>query len=90
MEAESQRENPATGLQSSLRDLNGLSTMAGLTLEVRGLHLDLNTDPMLEARGHPQDHRADLKADLRDLPDDLKASLSLVQAMPSRCFQLPT
>ena len=86
MEAESQRENPAMGLQSSLRDLNGLSTMVGLTLEVRGLHLDLSTDPMLEARGRLQDHRADL----RDLPDDLKASLSLGQAMPSRCFQLPT
>ena len=73
MEEESQRENPATDLQSSLRDHNGLSIMDGPTLEVRGLQLDLSTDPMLEARGHPQDHRTGLKADLKTKDKELDA-----------------
>ena len=92
MEAENQQENPATDLQSSLRDHRGLNIMAGQTLEVRDLRPDLNTtgDLTPEARGRPQDPRTDLKPDLKDHLGDLKANLSLDPAMLSRCFQLPT
>ena len=94
MEAESQQENQATDLQGSLRDRSGLSIMPDPTQEARDRQLDLNTTPdlMLEARGHLPDHRTGLKPDLKDLPGDLQASLSLSldQAMLSRCFQLPT